>query len=73
MNGYEVKVTCPGGYNGPVRVEHEGATIEQVLKITGTSTQGAKQLLLDGRPARLDQVVHAGQTIYVMPQVAGNR
>lgn len=67
----KIKVTAPGAYNGEVEVS-EGATIEQALRIAGVNGDGAKQILLDNREASLYAVLHAGQTVYVMPNVKGN-
>lgn len=67
----KVKVTAPGAYTGEVEVQ-EGATIEQALRIAGVNGEGAKQILLDNREASLDAVLHAGQNVYVLPNVKGN-
>ena len=66
-----IKVTAPGVYNGEVNVS-EGATVEQALRIAGVNGEGAKQILLDNKEASLDAVLHAGQTLFVMPNVKGN-
>ena len=68
----KVKVTAPGVYSGEVEVS-EGSTVEQALRMASVNGEGAKQILVDNSDGSLDQVLHAGQTVYVMPNIKGNK
>jgi molybdopterin converting factor small subunit len=72
MENGQVKVTAPGVYNGVVPVL-AGESVADVLDKCGVNYDTAKQILVDNVLAQADDAVRAGQTIYVMPQVAGNR
>lgn len=72
MSVGQVKVTVPGVYSGVVPVA-DGESIADVLKKCQVDGYSAKQIMLDGAVSDADALVRSGQTIYVMPQVAGNR
>lgn len=67
-----VKVTASGVYNGPVDVP-DGSTVEVALRKANVSAEGSKQLLVDSREASLYDILHEGQTIFVVPNVRGNK
>lgn len=72
MENGTVKVTAPGVYTGVVPVL-AGESVGDVLAKCGVNADSAKQILVDGAPATADSDVRAGQTVYVLPHVAGNR
>lgn len=72
MSVGQVKVNAPGVYNGLVPVI-AGESVADILKKCQVDGYAAKQILVNGVAASADAPVSDGQTIYVLPQVAGNR
>lgn len=72
MNSINVRVCEAGGafVNVPLVA---GATVEQVLRAAGVDTSTAKQIRLNDATATLQDVVHDNDTLYVVPNIKGNR
>lgn len=74
MSTGRVKVNVPGQYNDIVPVVGS-ESVESVLEKVGCASDSnkLKQILVNGKPASLDTMLQDGDTLYVLPQVAGNR
>ena len=66
-----VRVTEVGGTQASISVE-EGATVKTCLEKINVSTE-AKQITVNGVEKSLETIVCNEDTIYVIPQVKGNR
>ncbi len=72
MEAINVRVCEAGGafVNVPMSA---GVTVEQVLKAAGVDTSTAKQVRLNDAAAQLSDLVHDGDTLYIVPNIKGNK
>ena len=72
MDPINVRVCEAGGafVNVPMTAS---ATVEQVLRAAGVDSATAKQVRLNDAPATLTDVVHDGDTLYIVPAIKGNK
>ena len=66
-----VRVIEQGGVFKEVDVT-EGSTVETALKAAGARTDVSKEIKVNNEPADLDDIVEQNDSIFVIPQVAGN-
>ena len=66
-----VRISEAGGFFGDVDI-HDGASVGEALSEAGV-TSSAKQIRLNGNSADLTTRVSDGDTIYVVPNIKGNR
>ena len=71
-NKMEVRVSEAGDVFETVTLE-EGATVRTALTKAGARIDVAKQIRVGMEVAELDDIVENGDTIYVVPQIKGNR
>ena len=68
----KVRVSEAGGVFAETEVA-EGSTVQQVLNKAGANINTDKQIRVNMEAAELDDTVQHGDTIYVVPNIKGNR
>ncbi len=67
----KVRVSEVGGAFNEVKVP-ENSTVREALKKAGANIDVPKQVLVNCEEASIDDVLKAGNNIYVVPDVSGN-
>ena len=70
-NKISVSILQVGGKSGSIAVEN-GSTVGDVLEAFAISPDSAKTIMVNNITAHLEDVVHANDSIYVVPNVEGN-
>lgn len=50
----------------------EGSTVESVLRLAGARLDVAKTIKVNNEPAELDDIVENNDSVFVIPNIAGN-
>jgi len=68
----KVRISEAGGVFKEVEVA-EGSTVQRALTIAGARLDVAKQIRVNMQEAELNDIIEQGDTIYVVPNIDGNR
>ena len=68
----KVRVSEQGGVFKEVEL-NDNATVETALKNAGARLDVSKEIRVNNEPASLDDMLDNGDTVFVIPQVKGNK